>query len=143
MPPKLGQVVETVLYTSDAGKLSQWYKDALGLEPYIEMLPALAGFQLPNNTLLLMFSRDKITEDRPIKDAGMIPRHGCDLGLGQHISFACSGAEELDEWEKHLKGKGIEVISHMKWERGGRSIYFKDWEGHVLEIMTRGVWAVY
>jgi catechol 2,3-dioxygenase-like lactoylglutathione lyase family enzyme len=143
MPPKLGQVVETILYTSDASKQSQWYKDVLGLEPYIEMLPAIVGFQLPNNTLLLIFNRGYTTEDRPVEGAGMIPKHGCERGLGQHISFACSGAEELEEWEKHIKGKGVEVISEMNWERGGRSIYFKDWEGHVLEIMTRGVWEVY
>lgn len=142
MPPKLGQIVEVVLYTSNVGKLSAWYKDVFDLEPFEES-PFLVGYNLPNDTLLLIFDRTKTTEDRPIEGAGTIPKHGCETGLGQHISFACVGPEEMDEWEAHFKNKGVEITGTMKWERGGRSIYVKDWEGHVIEIMTRGVWKVY
>jgi catechol-2,3-dioxygenase len=141
MPPKLGQIVETVLYTSDLGKLSAWYKDVLGLESFIE-LPAVVGFELPNNTLLLIFDRLLTTEDRVV-EGGIIPRHGSITGLGQHISFACLNMDELDEWEKHFQSKNVEIVGRMEWEKGGKSIYVKDWEGHVIEIMTRGVWSVY
>ena len=143
MPPKLGQVVETVLYTTDAQKLAAWYKDVLGLEEFTEF-SAVVGFSLPNNTILLIFNRTMTTKDRPVEDRGMIPKHGITgTGLGQHISFACSGEEELREWEEHFASKKVEIVGRMNWERGGKSIYIKDWEGHVLEIMTRGVWSVY
>ncbi len=29
------------------------------------------------------------------------------------------------------------------WSRGGRSIYFRDPDGHLLELATPGLWSVY
>ncbi len=49
----------------------------------------------------------------------------------------------MKEWEKWFEEKKVEVLGRMEWERGGRSVYVKDWEGHVIEVMTRGVWEVY
>lgn len=141
-PPKLGQVVETVLYTSDVAQSAAWYRDKLGLEPFTSG-PAVCGFSLPNSTILLIFDRAQVTHDRAVP-GGVIPRHGTETGLGQHIAFACAGGpEEVEVWTRHLEDKGVDIIGRMEWERGGRSVYFKDWEGHVLEIMTRGVWSVY
>jgi catechol-2,3-dioxygenase len=96
------------------------------------------GFSLPNNTTLLIFDRATTTQDKNLP-GGTIPKHGSITGLGQHIAFACSGAKELREWEEHFREKEVAVIGRMEWERGGRSLYVKDWEGHVIEIMTRGV----
>jgi catechol-2,3-dioxygenase len=104
--------------------------------------PAVVGFSLPNNTILLLFSRSSITTDRTF-ESGTIPKHGCETGLGQHIAFACNDKEELGEWEKHFREKEVEILGTMEWERGGWSVYVKDWEGHVIEVMTRGVWEVY
>ena len=141
MPPKLGQIVETILYTSDLPAMVDFYKDVLGLEPFIST-PAVTGFELPNHSLLLLFDRSTTTQDK-VSEAGTIPKHGCPTGLGQHIAFACDGEEDLTAWEAHLKQKGVEIVGRVDWEKGGRSIYFKDVEGHVLEIMTKGVWTVY
>ncbi|KAH8892385.1 putative glyoxalase family protein [Thozetella sp. PMI_491] len=141
MPPKLGQIVESILYTSDTTKLAEWYKDVMGLKPFIE-LPAVVGFNLPNNTLLLLFDRARVTEDRVVP-GGMIPKHGSPIGLGQHIAFACSGPEELKEWTDHFREKNVTILAETTWEKGGKSVYVKDWEGHVIEVMTTGVWEVY
>ena len=141
MPPKLGQIVETILYTSDVTKMVEWYMRAFGLKPFTQA-PALAGFALPNNTLLLIFDRSTTTKDKKVP-GGTIPKHGSRTDLGQHIAFACSGADELREWEDHFQSEKIGVFGRMNWERGGKSIYVKDWEGHVIEIMTTGVWPVY
>ncbi|KAL6853099.1 hypothetical protein ACO1O0_007652 [Amphichorda felina] len=110
MPPKLGQIVETILYTSDVPRLAEWYKD--------------------------------VTEDRAVP-GGVIPKHGCPKGLGQHIAFACASHAEVLEWEEHFTAKGVPIVARMEWEKGGKSVYVHDWEGHVIEIMTRGVWEVY
>jgi catechol-2,3-dioxygenase len=141
MAPQLGQVVESVLYASEATKLGGWYKDVMGLEPFLENA-ALSAFSLPNNTILLIFSRDMVTEDRVV-NGGVIPKHGSPTGLGQHIAFGCAGPEVIAEWEKHFQEKGVEIIARMDWELGGKSIYVHDSEGHVIEIMTTGVWTVY
>jgi len=141
MPPKLGQVVETILYTSDAQKLAEWYISIFGLTPFLSA-PFVVGFSLPNNTILLLFSRSSTTADK-VSESGTIPKHGCETGLGQHIAFACDGVAELEEWETWFEEKGVEILGRMEWERGGKSVYVRDWEGHVIEVMTRGVWEVY
>jgi hypothetical protein len=37
----------------------------------------------------------------------------------------------------------VKVLSTIGWERGGRSVYFEDLDGHVVEIASRGVWPHY
>ena len=142
MPPKLGQIVETILYTSNVPRLAAWYTDVMGIQPFAEMGPRGAGFSLLNNTILLLFNRTMTTQDI-VEERGTIPKHGCELGLGQHMAFGCDGPAALNEWEAHFKAKGVPIIGKMDWERGGKSVYVKDWEGHVIEVMTRGVWHVY
>ncbi|KAH0593305.1 hypothetical protein MHUMG1_09027 [Metarhizium humberi] len=141
MPPKLGQIVETVLYTSDVARLAKWYRDIMGIVPFHEN-PRSAGFSLPNDTILLLFDRKKTKEDK-IFPTGVIPKHGTETGLGQHMAFACASHDELSQWERHFKNKNVDIIARMSWELGGKSVYVKDWEGHVIEVMTRGVWPVY
>jgi catechol 2,3-dioxygenase-like lactoylglutathione lyase family enzyme len=141
MPPKLGQVVETILYTSSAPELSAWYTSIMGITPFVSS-PTFAGFSLPNNTILLLFDRSSTTNDK-VSLSGTIPKHGTETGLGQHISFACDGEKQFKDWEKWFEEKEVEVLGKVNWERGGKSIYVKDWEGHVIEVMTRGVWEVY
>ena len=56
MPPKLGQIVETILYTSSVPKLTQWYTSTLLITPFTYS-PTFAAFSLPNNSILLLFDR--------------------------------------------------------------------------------------
>jgi len=141
MPPKLGQIVETILYTSSLSTSVSWYTDILCITPFLET-SAFAGFDLPNNTVLLIFDRSTTTADK-VSANGIIPKHGSPTGLGQHISFACNSKEELQEWENHFEEKGVEIVGRVNWQLGGRSIYVRDPEGHAIELMTRGVWPVY
>lgn len=141
MPPKLGQIVETILYTSSVPRLAAWYSDVFSITPFVSN-NAIAGFNLPNKTILLLFDRSTTTADKSF-DGGLIPKHGCPTGLGQHIAFACDGHDELEQWDEHFQDKNAEILGRVSWERGGKSVYVKDWEGHVVEVMTRGVWPVY
>ena len=49
----------------------------------------------------------------------------------------------MEKWDKHLQKLGIEVTGRMDWEKGGKSIYFEDPDGHVGEIGSRGIWPHY
>jgi catechol 2,3-dioxygenase-like lactoylglutathione lyase family enzyme len=49
----------------------------------------------------------------------------------------------LDPWERRLQQDAIAVESRVQWARGGKSIYFRDPDGHLLELATPGVWAIY
>ena len=37
----------------------------------------------------------------------------------------------------------IAVESVVKWEFGGRSAYFRDPDGNLLELATPGIWPIY
>ena len=46
-------------------------------------------------------------------------------------------------WERRLGELGIAIESTVKWERGGTSLYFRDLDHHLVELITPGCWAVY
>lgn len=60
--------------------------------------------------------------------------------LRQHYCLAVEKKEDVEHWEGWLKVKGVKVLSTMDWERGGRSVYFEDPDGHVGEVGSRGIW---
>jgi len=49
----------------------------------------------------------------------------------------------LEAWEKRLAEKGVAIESKVKWERGGQSLYFRDPDGNLLELITPGAWTIY
>jgi catechol 2,3-dioxygenase-like lactoylglutathione lyase family enzyme len=52
-------------------------------------------------------------------------------------------ADELAAWEARLAGAGVEIEGRTRWPRGGDSIYFRDPDGHLLELATPGLWTGY
>jgi catechol 2,3-dioxygenase-like lactoylglutathione lyase family enzyme len=72
--------------------------------------------------------------------SGWIPPHD---GHGPiHVAFAI-GRDDLPAWEKVLALQGVTIESRVRWNRGGESIYFRDPDGHSVELATPGVWATY
>jgi catechol 2,3-dioxygenase-like lactoylglutathione lyase family enzyme len=59
-----------------------------------------------------------------------------------HIAFAIDAAD-LAPWESWLAENGIAVEEKRAWERGGVSLYFRDPDRHLLEVLTPGVWSIY
>lgn len=71
---------------------------------------------------------------------GVIPPHD---GAGPvHVGFAVA-PDALPKWEAHLAAHGVVIESHTTWDRGGTSINFRDPAGHLLELLTPGVWRIY
>jgi catechol 2,3-dioxygenase-like lactoylglutathione lyase family enzyme len=52
-------------------------------------------------------------------------------------------ASALADWEARLAEAGVAIENRVKWPRGGESIYFRDPDGHVLELATPGLWPGY
>jgi catechol 2,3-dioxygenase-like lactoylglutathione lyase family enzyme len=89
--------------------------------------------------VLLLFKRGS-SVDPVIMKTGTIPGHD---GAGRlHMAFAVS-AGELEAWEKHLAAHRIAIEGRVAWPRGGKSTYFRDPEGNLLELATPGLWANY
>jgi catechol 2,3-dioxygenase-like lactoylglutathione lyase family enzyme len=60
----------------------------------------------------------------------------------QHLAFAIR-KESLDEWINRLVERGVPIESRVRWQRGGESVYVRDPDGHSVELITPGLWAIY
>jgi hypothetical protein len=85
--------------------------------------------------VLLLFKRGSTLAPTRVT-GGNIPPHD---GSGPlHIGFSISAAD-YDAWRQRLLDLSISIESEAQWTKGGRSIYFRDTEGHLLELITPGV----
>jgi catechol 2,3-dioxygenase-like lactoylglutathione lyase family enzyme len=138
--PAINGVVETILYTDDMHRATAFYKDVLGLSlmngdgDRFQALDAGAG------RVLLLFKRGGTLTPQPVPSGGMIPPHDGNGPL--HIGFAIS-ASDYGVWCERLRGRGVAIESETRWERGGRSVYFRDPDNHLVELVTPGIWANY
>jgi catechol 2,3-dioxygenase-like lactoylglutathione lyase family enzyme len=136
--PKLDGVLETALYTDDIARARAFYEDVLGLSP-IFTDARLCAYGIARGSVLLIFKRGAARET-VVMPGGTIPGHD---GAGPlHVAFAIA-KDALAEWERHLQSRGVAVEGTTDWPRGGRSIYFRDPDGHLLELATPGLWTVY
>lgn len=71
---------------------------------------------------------------------GVIPPHDGQGAL--HLCFAIPLAE-LQAWERHLAALDIPTESRVVQSFGGTSLYFRDPDGHSLEVAVPGLWAIY
>lgn len=136
--PKLDGILETALYTDDMVQARRFYEDVLELEP-IFADDRLCAYGIADRDVLLLFQRGTTTETVTMP-GGTIPGHD---GSGPlHVAFAI-GRDQLDEWERRLVSRRVEIEGRTDWPRGGRSIYFRDPDGHLLEFATPGLWSIY
>jgi catechol 2,3-dioxygenase-like lactoylglutathione lyase family enzyme len=136
--PKLDGILETAIHTDDIERSRTFYESVLGLEP-IYTDNRLSAYAVAARDVLLVF-RKGATGQTAILPGGTIPGHGGDGQL--HVAFAIS-KDELSAWEERLASKGVAIEGRNVWSRGGHSIYFRDPDGHLLELATPGLWSVY
>jgi catechol 2,3-dioxygenase-like lactoylglutathione lyase family enzyme/ribosomal protein S18 acetylase RimI-like enzyme len=132
------RVLETALYCDHLENTVRFYREVLGLtEQFADA--RLAALDAGGGTVLLLFRRGGSMAPMPFP-GGVIPPHD---GAGPvHVAFAI-GAGELPAWESRLAAAGVPIDGRVGWERGGHSIYFRDPEGHSIELATPGTWATY
>lgn len=59
-----------------------------------------------------------------------------------HIAFGI-GRSELRAWEAWLEKQAVPIEFRKVWKYGGEALYFRDPDGHLLEVVTPGVWNIY
>ena len=136
--PDTHGVVETGVYVEDLDRALAFYAEVLGLRPLFSDR-RMAAMDAGGNSLLLLFLRGAAAEG--IRTEGLyIPPHD---GHGPvHFALAV-GKESLEAWRTRLLDKGVAIESEVEWSRGGRSLYFRDPDGHSVELVTPGTWEVY
>ncbi len=136
--PELRGVLETSLYVSDLERSRSFYTSLFGFRVLLQD-ERLSALDVCGRQILLLF-RQGGASDPLATPGGTIPPHDA---KGQiHLAFAI-GRDELDAWERRLERDGVPVESRVSWTRGGKSLYFRDPDGHLLELATPGLWAIY
>jgi catechol 2,3-dioxygenase-like lactoylglutathione lyase family enzyme len=133
--PRLGGILETSLYVEDLDRARAFYQRLFGLEVFYQDNRMCALGVAPSQVLLL-FRRGTTERPAPVP-GGFIPPHG--TSGAAHLCFAIP-LGELAAWEDHLRLQNVDVESRVTWRRGGVSLYFRDPDGHSLEVATPGLW---
>jgi len=122
MPSLLG-VLETVLYVEAFERACPFYEQVLGLNS-IYRDPRLCAYDVGHRGVLLLFLRGHSLQT-------------------VHLPAGTIATDERQDWESRLNEAGVAIEGRTHWPRGGDSIYFRDPDGHLLELATPGLWAGY
>ena len=134
---KLLGVLETSLYVDAFQRACPFYEQVLGLNS-IYRDARLCAYDVGGRGVLLLFLRGASLAPSRLP-GGVVPPHD---GHGPiHMAFSIA-ADALADWEARLAEAGVAIESRVKWRRG-ESIYFRDPDGHVLELATPGLWPGY
>ncbi len=136
--PEIVGVLETALHVEDVERATRFYEKLFGFRR-LASDSRFCALSVADKQVLLLFRRGGTLE--PVQtEGGVIPPHDSNGRL--HFAFAIP-ASELQPWEKLLAEEGIRVESKVRWSLGGQSIYFRDPDGHLVELATPGIWPIY
>ena len=124
-------VKETCLYVSDLERTRKFYADQLGLS-VLTFLPNRHVFFRAGNSVLLCFNAAATEKETDL------PPHGARGSI--HFAFEVE-ADEYQATLDFIRSKGITILKEQKWKNGFHSFYFNDPDGHLVEVVERGLWG--
>ena len=133
---KLHGILETALYVADLDASEAFYKRLFGFETLLAD-ERMRGLKICETQILLLFRVGGSTkgEETP---GGFIPPHD---GRGTlHLAFAVE-LDEIPAWRAFLESKGVALESEVE-ANNGKSLYFRDLDGHLVELGTAGLWRI-
>ncbi len=137
--PDIEGVVETILYVDDLPRAVAFYRDVLGLQPLGGDPARFQPFKLGGRQVLLLFRRGGTLQPTAV-GGGVIPPHD---GQGPHHIGLAITRDAYAPWRERLRERGVTIESETVWPPGGRSLYFRDPDGHLVELVTPGIWPNY
>ena len=128
-------IMETSLYVEDLERSSQFYRSLFNFELLFKDKRCHA-LNVADRQVLLLFKKG--ASICPVATpGGIIP--SSEGGGHIHLAFSISEAD-VDDWEEKLLDYGIPLESRVDWKQGGYSLYFRDPDDHLIELITPGVW---
>jgi catechol 2,3-dioxygenase-like lactoylglutathione lyase family enzyme len=136
--PRVTGVLETCLHVADVETSARFYERIFGFARMASDARFCALAVAPQSVLLLFLRGGSL---QPIAvPGGLIPPHD---GAGRlHFAFAIP-AEDFELWQQRLTELGVAIESHVRWESGRQSLYFRDPDDHLVELATPGIWPNY
>jgi catechol 2,3-dioxygenase-like lactoylglutathione lyase family enzyme len=133
--PRTAGILETSLYVADLDRALAFYQRVFGFELFVHD-GRMVALGVPGGQALLLFLEGATGAPAPTPGGVIPPHHGAGA---LHVCFAIPFGE-LAAWEAHLTAEGVGIESRVRWPRGGTSLYFRDPDGHSIEVATPGLW---
>jgi catechol 2,3-dioxygenase-like lactoylglutathione lyase family enzyme len=134
-PPPLARILETALYVADLDASESFYRRLFGFERLLKD-ERMCALSIPGRQVLLLFRHGGSTQPSPTP-FGLIPPH--DAQGRQHLCFRIEHGD-VEAWRTHLADEDVPLESRLDWDKGATSLYFRDPDGHSLEVGTSGLW---
>lgn len=127
---QFNQIKETSLYVKDLDRTEAFYKDKLNLK-VIGKSEGRHVFFKAGSSVLLCFIAEATKEDEKL------PSHFADGDM--HIAFEVP-KDKYEEIKAQIRSQSIEIEHEQQWSEEYQSFYFRDPDGHSLEIVPAGMW---
>ena len=134
---KFEKIVETCIYSPDLKIMKDFYVNRLGLD-LISEEERRHVFLKAGKSMLLIFN----PENTSLAANSTFPTHGaCTPPLSIHFALEIEQAG-YEAAKNLLVQNKIAIEKEMSWGSGGKSVYFRDPAGNLVEIVTKGQWPV-
>ncbi|WP_052572889.1 VOC family protein [Haloferula sp. BvORR071] len=135
MVPRTSGITESALYVDDLARAVDFYLELLGGR-IVRRDERFCAIQLKPEQVLLLFLRGRSVAS---VDVGFGTIIGHDGAGPLHVCFG-TGDSPVAVWEQRLAELGIPLESRVNWPGGATSLYFRDPDGHAVELATPGLW---
>jgi catechol 2,3-dioxygenase-like lactoylglutathione lyase family enzyme/uncharacterized protein YbcV (DUF1398 family) len=136
--PQVRCVLETALYVKEPHRSAEFYRRVFGFPVLLES-DRLVALDVVGKSVLLLFKEGMTAEPFPTV-GGTIPGH---WGTGHaHFAFGVTTGD-VPAWRDRLAAERVPVESEVRWPGGAFSLYFRDPDGHLAELITEGFWRTY
>jgi catechol 2,3-dioxygenase-like lactoylglutathione lyase family enzyme len=133
--PQVNGILKTSLYVERPTRSVALYRRVFGFEPIdtdpqesITDQTRLCALRAGDRSVLLLFRKGATADTEVIRAI--------------HVAFGISRSE-LPAWEAWRSQQGIAIELRKTWKYGGEALYFRDPDGHLLEVVTPGVWSIF
>jgi glyoxylase I family protein len=127
------------LLVSDVRASSEWYTDALGLEPYAQdVASGYVALRHRSARLVVVLTAPGQTEGHGGSDVHATPVGPSPTsGTVDHLAFAVPDAAALQSWADHLTEIGVDHLG-VVLENGNPSLQLHDPDGIAIELVAPG-----
>jgi catechol 2,3-dioxygenase-like lactoylglutathione lyase family enzyme len=135
---RISGILETSLYCVNVAQSAEFYRRLFGFRPLLES-DRLVALDVAGKNVLLLFQAGA-TQEPAETTGGEIPPHGATGPI--HVAFSIA-SDDLAPWEQKLTAAGVAIESTVNWPSGAQSLYFRDPDGHLVELLTPGFWSIH